>query len=212
MAGLFITFEGVEGAGKSTQISVVNKFLTEQGHEVVLTREPGGTTGAERIRDLLVNGTTDQWSDMTECLLMNAARAENLEKVIRPALAAGKTVLCDRFMDSTRAYQGAAGGIDMGAVRGIERAVVGDTQPDMTFIFDISVETGLARAASRGGEDRFERKGTAYHEKVRQGFLAIAAQEPRRGIIVDAAQAPEAVSASLLAILRSRLAHYVVQC
>ena len=205
MSGLFITFEGVEGGGKSTQISAAANWLAERGHEVVQTREPGGTFGAESIRDLLVNGATDQWSSLTECLLMNAARSEHLEKLIRPALAGDKTVLCDRFMDSTRAYQGGAGGIAMAELREIEKAVVGSTVPDLTIILDLPVEEGLIRAATRGGEDRFERKGEAYHRQVRQAFQTIAKEEPDRCVLIAADQPLEKVTEAVLAALQSRL-------
>ena len=205
MTGLFITFEGVEGGGKSSQITAVNSYLSGKGHDIVQTREPGGTYGAESIRDLLVNGATDQWSDLTECLLMNAARSEHLEKLIRPALAAGKTVLCDRFMDSTRAYQGGAGGLSMQTVLEIEQCVVAETRPDMTFILDLPVEEGLKRAAMRGGEDRFERKGAAYHERVRQAFLNIAAEETDRCMLIDATAPLEKVTEAVLEALQSRL-------
>lgn len=180
MAGVFITLEGVEGAGKSTQISLLATLLQSLGHDVVVTREPGGTEGAEAIRDLLVNGSPDRWGALTECLLMNAARSDHLDRLIRPALAAGQTVICDRFMDSTRAYQGFAGDVPMDAVRAIEAQVVRRTKPNLTLILDLPEEQGLARAAARGGEDRFEQKGAAFHTAVRNGFRQIARAEPDR--------------------------------
>ncbi len=205
MSGIFITFEGVEGAGKSTQVAKTSDFLKNLGHDVIITREPGGSFGAERIREMLVKGTADQWTDLTECLLMNASRAENLDKLIRPALADGKTVLCDRFMDSTRAYQGGAGGIDQDILLQIEAAVVSPTQPDLTLIFDMPVPTGLARASARGGDDRFEKKGADYHERVRRAFLAIAKAEPARCALISADQPVENVFQDVLAALQKHL-------
>jgi dTMP kinase len=205
MQGLFITFEGVEGAGKSTQIKLLADYLKTEDREVICTREPGGTESAERIRDLLVNGAPEDWSDMTECLLMNASRAQHLDELIRPALAEGKVVLCDRFMDSTRAYQGGAGGIDMVRLMQIEHAVVGNTVPDITFIFDLSADVGLERARARGGDDRFERKGIAYHERVRAAFLDIARGEPKRCVVLDAGASVENVTAQIHEALENRL-------
>lgn len=186
MRGLFITFEGVEGAGKSTQISLLRDHLERLGIPHVATREPGGTEGAEAIRNLLVQGDAGRWTDLTECLLVNAARAEHLDRLIRPALAEGKVVLCDRFMDSTRAYQGYAGGLTMETISELERTVVWDTRPDMTLIFDLSAEEGLARADVRGGAARFESKGLSYHRAVRNGFLDIAGKDPGRCHVIDA--------------------------
>lgn len=204
MSSAFITFEGIEGAGKSTQIQHLQRFLEGQGREVIVTREPGGSENAEKIRALLVAGGTDDWEAVSECLLVNAARADHLRRLIRPALVAGKTVLCDRFMDSTRAYQGAAGGLDMAHLSAMEAAVVGKTRPDLTLIFDLDVETGLSRAGKRGGDDRFERKGSAYHEAVRQGFLEIAAAEPERCAVIDAGTSQDDVAAAVRQALQSR--------
>ena len=148
--GLFITFEGGEGAGKSTQVGLLAMRLAAQGRDVVRTREPGGSPGGEAIRALLVTGGADRWSATTETLLMNAARCDHIERVIAPALQRGAVVICDRFADSTRAYQGAAGGAAPELIAALEAAVVGDTRPDLTFILDLPVEIGLARAAGRG--------------------------------------------------------------
>lgn len=194
MAGCFITFEGVEGAGKSTQIKLLKQHLDDLGYDVLLTREPGGTQGAEAIRTLLVEGGANRWTDLSECLLMNAARNEHLEHVIRPALAQGQIVICDRFMDSSRAYQGFAGGIEIENIRQIENIVVKDTLPDLTLIFDMPVEEGLARAEQRGGSARFESKGVAYHNRVRQGFLTILSSEPQRCQKIEAAQPIEVIA------------------
>jgi dTMP kinase len=196
--GRFITFEGGEGGGKSTQLRLLAQRLTGQGLEVVATREPGGSPGAEAIRDLLVRGEADRWSAVTETLLMYAARRDHLERVIRPALARGAWVLCDRFADSTRAYQGAAGGADPGLIAALESYVLEDVSPDLTLILDLPPAAGLARAASRpGGETRFESKGEAFHTRLREGFLAIAAAEPERCRVIDASQSLETVSAAI---------------
>jgi dTMP kinase len=205
--GRFITFEGGEGAGKTTQIRQLAARLQPLVGDVVLTREPGGSPGAEALRDLLVRGETDRWSPQSETLILYAAREDHLERTIRPALEAGRWVLSDRFADSTRAYQGAGGGAAAGFIAGLEAAVVGDTRPDLTLILDLPVEQGLARAAHRGGgEERFERKGRAFHERLRQGFLAIAEAEPERCVVIDAARAPEEVSLGVWAAVRRRLA------
>jgi len=208
MAGLFITFDGLEGSGKSTQILRLKDWLTAAGHEVVVTREPGGTDNAETLRHLLVSGDTASWSPVSECLIMNAARADHLERLIRPALGEGKIVLCDRFMDSTRAYQGGGGKLPMEDIMAIERSVVRETVPDITFIFDLDPAIGLERAGKRnseqGGEDRFERKGLEYHEAVRKTFRDIAASEPDRCVLIDAAQQIDDVTHTLRKALQSR--------
>ena len=176
MAGVFITFEGGEGTGKSTQTRKLAAWLAQQGREVVLTREPGGTPQGEALRALLVKGDTATWSAEAEAMLNAAARDAHVRTVIAPALAAGKIVISDRFMDSTRAYQGYAGGCDMALVDALEQAAVGTCRPQLTLVFDLAPEIGLTRAKSRGGsvEDRYERKGLAFHTALRQGFLSIA--------------------------------------
>ncbi|MGB8315081.1 MAG: dTMP kinase [Aestuariivirga sp.] len=201
MAGVFVTFEGGEGTGKSTQLELLADTLQAQGMTVVKTREPGGTPEAEALRSLLVNGDPGRWTAEAEALLNYAARSSHLLKVIRPALAAGHTVLCDRFSDSTRAYQGYAGGCDMALLDSLEITITGSTRPDLTFIFDVDPALGLVRAKSRGdgSEDRYERKGLAFHEKLRVGFLKIAAAEPRRCRIVDASGSIEDVKAFIAA-------------
>ncbi|HWE99066.1 MAG TPA: dTMP kinase [Caulobacteraceae bacterium] len=206
-SGVFITFEGGEGAGKSTQVTRLADRLTAAGHEVVRTREPGGSAGAEAIRALLVTGEADRWSPLTEALLMNAARRDHVERVIAPALARGAVVICDRFADSTRAYQGAGGGLSGTLIALLEAAVVGDTRPDLTFILDVPAEVGLARAGARpGAEARFEAKGSAYHERLREAFLTIAAEEPSRCIVVDASAAADAVGDLIWSRVEPRLA------
>jgi dTMP kinase len=203
---MFITFEGGEGAGKSTQIKRLAQYLKAQGRDVVLTREPGGTVAAEEVRTLLVNGDAGKWTSTAEALLNYAARDAHLRDVIRPALARGQTVLCDRFMDSTRAYQGYAGDCPMTLIDDLELNVVGKTRPDLTFVFDLDPALGLARAAQRGAgiEDRYERKGLAFHGALRLGFLEIARRGPKRCVVLDASQSPDIVWSELLATLKVR--------
>lgn len=200
MRGRFITFEGGEGSGKSTQARRLAERLAARGLDVVSTREPGGSPGAEDIRALALNGAAERWSPTTETLLMYAARSDHLERTIRPALGRGAWVVCDRFADSSRAYQGAGGGVDMGFIEAMDAAVVGETQPDLTLIFDLPVELGLERALTRGGADlRFESKGLAFHQRLRDGFQRIAADHPQRCRIIDAAGDPDAVFARVWA-------------
>ena len=204
--GCFITFEGGEGAGKSTQIRRLAERLRADARDVVLTREPGGSPGAESIRELLLNGAVDRWSPLTEALLMNAARRDHIERVIAPALARGAVVLCDRFADSTRAYQGAGGAVDAAVIAQLERAVVGEMRPDLTLIFDLPVAEGLRRALSRnGGEERFEAKGEAFHERLRAAYLDIARSEPDRCVVIDAAASLDAVEAAIAVAVAPRL-------
>ncbi|ODT88143.1 dTMP kinase [Phenylobacterium sp. SCN 70-31] len=204
--GRFITFEGGEGAGKSTQLRRLAARLEGQGREVVATREPGGSPGAESIRDLVLRGSADRWSPVTETLLMYAARRDHIERVIRPALARGAWVICDRFADSTRAYQGAAGGTDPGLISALESFIVEDTRPDLTLMFDLPAEVGLARAEARAGSEmRFESKGLAFHQRLRKAFQTIAAAEPDRCATIDAAASIEAVEAAVWAAVEARL-------
>ncbi|HRD45270.1 MAG TPA: dTMP kinase [Caulobacter sp.] len=204
--GYFITFEGGEGAGKSTQIRRLAERLRARSRDVVLTREPGGSPGAEEIRALLLNGEPDRWSPLTEALLMNASRRDHIERVIAPALERGAVVLCDRFADSTRAYQGAGGQVDPAVIGQLEAAVVGETKPDLTLIFDLPVEEGLRRALSRnGGEERFEAKGSAFHERLRAAYLDIARTEPERCVVVDATETLDAVEGAIWTAVAPRL-------
>ncbi len=208
--GLFITFEGGEGAGKTTQISRLAGRLRRAGRETLRTREPGGTPVAEAIRALLVTGETDSLSSQAEALLNYAARDDHLRRVIRPALAAGKVVLCDRFMDSTRAYQAYAGECPLSLVEALEQAVVGGTLPDLTLIFDLEPGTGLARAGSRRGgagapEDRFERKGARFHARLREAYLRIARENPGRCALIDASRPPEEVEEAVWRAVRAKL-------
>jgi dTMP kinase len=205
--GRFITLEGGEGAGKTTQAARLAKRLAERGHRTLVTREPGGSAGAELIRELIVTGGADRWSPMTEALLVYAARRDHIERAIAPTLAAGDWVISDRFADSTRAYQGAAGGVPASLIQSLERYVVGETRPDMTLILDLPAEVGLARAAARpGGENRFEGKGELFHQKLREAFLAIARVETDRCAVIDATRSPEAVEAAIWSAVQAALA------
>jgi dTMP kinase len=203
---MFITFEGGEGAGKSTQIERLARFFRERGQDVVVTREPGGVPAAEEVRALLVNGEPGKWSATAEALLNYAARDAHLKGLIRPALQAKKTVLCDRFMDSTRAYQGYAGGCELALLDQLQAAVVAETRPGLTFVFDLDPAIGLHRAKVRGEgvEDRYERKGLAFHQALRRGFLEIAKAAPERCAVIDAAQSIEAVWIAIVKALEAR--------
>ena len=207
MRGLFITFEGGEGAGKSTQIKLLAEHFRTLGRKVVLTREPGGTLMAESIRGLLVNGDPGSLSSMAEALLNSAARDCHLREVIRPALARGDVVLCDRFMDSTRVYQGVAGDCPIVLIEALQTQVVGENIPDLTLFFDLDPAVGLQRAKQRGegGEDRYERKGMTFHERVRDGFLAVAQREQERCVLIDASLGVGDVQKTVLSALQSRL-------
>lgn len=203
--GSFISFEGGEGAGKSTQIRRLAERLENAGLDVVVTREPGGSPGAEAIRELLVNGAADRWSPVTETLLMYAARRDHVERVIRPALARGAVVLCDRFADSTRAYQGAGGDAPATLIAALEDHVLNGTTPHLTLILDLPAEVGLKRAEARGGAARFESKGLAFHERLRAGYLEIARREPERCVVVDADAELDAVTAAVWDAVSGRL-------
>lgn len=197
MSGLFITLEGPEGAGKSTNREYLAERLRESGVEVLLTREPGGTPLAERLRELLLAPSDEPMAADTELLLVFAARAQHLDRVIRPALARGSVVLCDRFTDATYAYQGGGRGLSEARIAVLENFVQGELRPDLTLIFDLPVQVGLARAAARGRLDRFEREGTGFFEAVRQTYLRRARSEPQRYRVVDASQPLDRVQADL---------------
>ncbi len=210
MAGKFITFEGGEGAGKSTQIRRLAERLTTSGRAVIVTREPGGTPTAESIRRLILSGLVKDLGANDEAILFAAARADHVERVIRPALAAGRWVLCDRFADSTHAYQGAGGGADEALLNALDRVAVGRTRPDLTLILDLPAEVGLARATARQANDRetpdhFERDDAATHEVRRRAFLAIARREPERCVVIDAAGDEETVAEAVWQAVRARL-------
>jgi dTMP kinase len=202
----FITFEGGEGSGKTTQIQRLIGRLKPLVGEVVTTREPGGSTGAEQIRYLLVNGPPERWSAETETLLMYAARRDHIERFITPALRAGAWVVCDRFHDSTRAYQGAAGGAPAALIDALEHTVLDGLKPDLTLILDIPVDIGLARAAKRDdGEARFEAKGHEFHERLRQAYLQIARREPDRCATIDANGGVDEIEARIWSAVSERL-------
>lgn len=209
--GRFITFEGGEGAGKSTQIAALAKRLENAGVEIITTREPGGAPGADTIRSILVSGDTDRWDPMSEALLNFAARREHLIRTIWPALDRGHWVMSDRFADSTMAYQGYGHGVDRELIGTLYRAAVGDFRPDMTLILDLPVAEGLSRANRRNGaagaaEDRYERMGVAFHERLRAGFLAIAAAEPNRCVLIDAEGEADEVAARIWSAVTSKFA------
>lgn len=199
-AGFFISFEGIDGSGKSTQV----KLLAEKFPDAVVTREPGGSPGAEEIRALLLTGDPDRWSAETEILLFTAARRDHLETTIQPALDAGRTVICDRFADSTRVYQGATRGDLRGTVDILHDTMIG-REPDLTIIIDMDPAVALSRGLARGsGEDRFEDMGLAFQETLRHGFLALAAAHPNRCVLIDGNRDPAAVAAEISAHVADR--------
>jgi dTMP kinase len=202
--GQFITLEGIEGAGKSTAVRFVSAALSAAGHTVLVTREPGGTPLAERLRAIVLEPGTELVTPLTETLLMFAARALHVTHLIRPALARGDWVVCDRFTDATRAYQGSARGVDAGLIEQLAQAVHGDLQPDCTLLLDLPVPVGLARARARpGAADRFEAESVRFFEKVRAGYLALARAEPERVHLIDAAAPMAQVERDIGAILQS---------
>ncbi|MBF6623099.1 MAG: dTMP kinase [Pseudomonadales bacterium 32-61-5] len=201
MTGCFITLEGPEGAGKSTNREFIAEYLRERGVDVVLTREPGGTPLAERIREILLAPADEPMASDTELLLVFAARAQHIDQVIRPALARGAVVLCDRFTDATYAYQGGGRGLALQRIEQLENFVQGDLRPDLTLIFDLKVEIGLSRAAARGRLDRFEQEGLGFFEAVRNAYLDRARQAPARYRVIDAGQPLAAVQRDLRALL-----------
>lgn len=212
--GLFITLEGGEGSGKSTQIRRLKSALEGAGHKVVTTREPGGTPEAEKIRDLLVQRDGGDWSAMAECLLLFAARHMHYKDLIAPALARGDTVISDRFTDSTRAYQGYGMGLSHDAIESIKTHAIGPVEPDLTLILDIPAAEGLARSTKQltaaatvkeSAEDRYERRGLAFHETLRQGYLSIARANPQRCVIIDALQDADAVHRAIMATVTERM-------
>ena len=209
MGGYFITFEGGEGSGKTTQIQMLADHLKShiQGCDPLLTREPGGTESAESIRQLLVTGRADRWRAATEAMLMSASRHEHVMHVIRPALGAGRIVICDRYNDSTRVYQGAVGGVPGEDIEALNRLACGDLVPDLTILLDMDVEEGLRRAGTRATtESRFESKGTDFHRRVRQAFLDLAEQQSDRFVVIDAARVVHDIAADIVAAVMPRLA------
>jgi dTMP kinase len=203
--GRFITLEGGEGAGKSTQIARLAERLKAK-HEIVTTREPGGSPGAEMVRKLLVEGPVERWDGTTEALLHFAARRDHLRTTVWPALERGAWVISDRFADSTRAYQGWGHALDLATLDRLYDVAVGAFRPDLTLILDLPVDAGLARAASRrGAETRYESLPRDFHERVREGFLTIARNEPERCAVIDAAQDIDAVAAAIARVAAERL-------
>lgn len=201
---MFIAFEGGEGAGKSTQIARAAVWLSRQGVRVRETREPGGTPGAEAVRSLFVSGEPDRWTPAADALLIAAARADHVARLIRPALAAGETVLCDRYVHSTLAYQGHGRGLPLDDLVALHRFATGDLWPDLILWIDLPVELGLARAQERSGTpDRFERRDMAFHQRVRDGFAALAAADPRI-VRIDGTGTPEAVASTVQAAIAAR--------
>ena len=203
--GQFITVEGTEGVGKSTSMAFIEQWIKSSGKELIVTREPGGTVLGEKLRNVLLDAKEQSMSDDTELLLMFAARAQHLHEVILPALDTGKWVLCDRFTDSTYAYQGGGRGIDMSRISQLEQWVQGDRRPDMTIVLDLPVEEGLVRAGKRSTPDRFELEKHEFFNKVRDTFLARASSNPERYKVVDASPSIEQVQQSIQAHLESMI-------
>ena len=199
--GRFITVEGTEGVGKSTNMAFIESWIKKSGEELVITREPGGTELGEKLREVLLDAKEQSMCDDTELLLMFAARAQHLQEVILPALEAGKWVLCDRFTDSTYAYQGGGRGIDMSRIAELEQWVQGDRRPDMTIILDLPVEVGLERAGKRSAPDRFELEKHDFFKNVRDTFLARAKENPKRYAVIDASPSLDEVQQSIQSVL-----------
>jgi dTMP kinase len=209
--GLFVTFEGGEGAGKSTQIRRLADALRARGHEVVVTREPGGSPGAEAVRHVLLSGAAESFGTRMEAILFAAARNDHVEEIIRPALGQGKVVLCDRFMDSSRVYQGVTGNLETDFIETLQRVAINGVVPDCTLMLDLPAKAGLERAKRRGAAgdvapDRFEKEEIETHEKRREAFLDIASREPERCHVVNAMQSEEAIAAEIVSIVGQLLA------
>jgi dTMP kinase len=208
MRGYFITFEGGEGGGKSTHAAALARHLQSLGLDVVLTREPGGSPGAEVIRHIILSGAAKPFGEETEAILFAAARDDHMRRTIEPALEAGKWVICDRFIDSTRVYQGTLGKVDGRLIRALERVTVGKTMPELTFVLDVPAAVGLVRANERRGNaaaDRFESESTKFHEDLRQAYRALAEKEPQRIIIIDGRPPREVVAERIWNIVAERL-------
>jgi len=206
--GRFITFEGGEGTGKSTQAALLAQRLRALGLGVVLTREPGGSPGAEIIRHVILSGAAKPFGPQAEAILFAAARDDHVRQTIMPALERGRWVISDRFADSTRVYQGAIGKVEVDLIQGLERITIGDLKPDITFILDVSTEIGLARASARRGDgiaDRFERESVAFHEKLREAFRLLALSEPERCVLIDANAPSATVAERIWKVISQRL-------
>ena len=214
MTGFFITFEGGEGAGKSTQMALLAASLKAAGHDVVVTREPGGSPGAEAVRHVILSGLAEPYGAVMEAILFATSRNDHVEQVIRPAVGAGKIVICDRFADSSRVYQGMSGALDYDFVERLQQLAIDGMVPDLTVIMDIDPKIGLQRAAIRraGPADRFEKETVAMHQKRRDGFLTIAKSEPERCAVIDATQDQVKIAAEVLALVSLRLAKIEGQC
>lgn len=203
---MFITLEGPEGSGKTSQVPLLADFLRQQGRDIIITREPGGTAIGDQIRSVLTNLGNTAMQPRTEILLFLAARAQLVEQVIRPALAEGKIVLCDRYGDSTLAYQGYGHGLDLDQLRHLLRFATGGLKPNLTLLLDVDVEAGLRRKLYSGGEwNRLDAYAVAFHQRVRQGYHALAQSEPQRWVVIDASQPPEMVQLALRQALTGRL-------
>jgi dTMP kinase len=208
MRGHFITFEGGEGSGKSTHAATLAQRLKERGIDVVLTREPGGSPGAEIIRHIILSGIAKPLGTETEAILFAAARDDHVRNMILPALEAGKWVICDRYIDSTRVYQGALGKVDPKLIRGLERVTVGGAYPDLTFVLDVPAKVGLARAKTRRGEeaaDRFEAESAEFHEQLRLAYRALGEAEPERIVLVDGRAPRDVVAERIWSAVEQRL-------
>jgi dTMP kinase len=209
---MFITLEGIEGSGKSTQVKLLADRLKKTGHDVVVTREPGGTPIADQIRKILLDANNKNLEPFAELLLYYAAREQHIKEVITPALTAGKIVLCDRFIDASVAYQGYARGLDLKFISQLNTQVLGSTKIDLTILFDLPVAVGLSRARGRAAtlakelrEERFENERREFHERVRQGYLSIAKQEPKRVVVVDGALGVEALAEKVWEVVKKKL-------
>jgi dTMP kinase len=206
--GFFITFEGGEGAGKSTQIDALAKRLRGEGFDVVVTREPGGSQGAEALRHVILSGAAEPFGPAMEAILFGAARSDHVEQLIRPAIDRGAVVLCDRFVDSSRVYQGITGGLQPSFMAALERVTVNGLMPDLTFILDIDPAEGLRRATERRGTgiaDRFEKEALSIHSKRRKAFLDIARKEPKRCVVIDASDPPDKIASRIVEAVEKRL-------
>ena len=203
--GRFITIEGGEGTGKSTQLRHLAVSFRQRGIDCLVTREPGGTEGAEAIREMIVHGPPERWRPLAELYLFLAAREDHLHRAILPALDRGQWVLCDRFADSTRVYQGCAGGLGLELVDALQAPLLGAHRPDLTLVLDLPVELGMARCAERGVMARFEAKGVDYHERVREGFRLLASREPKRFAVIDASLDEATVAKAISLTVAARL-------
>ena len=203
--GLFITLEGIEGAGKSTVVDFIGDFLTKEGHDVIKTREPGGTVIGEQIREILLNNENYTLTNDTELLLVFSARAQHIQEVILPALSSGKIILCDRFTDASYAYQGGGRGIDTSRISLLEKWVQGDLRPNLTLLFDLDVSIGMQRTKKRSDADRFEREEIIFFEKIRNTYLERAKKEPQRFRIINSASSLESVKEQIITILKDFL-------